>query len=337
MDLAMSTVDYPPRERFDAWSDLVSRTLVPVKVTAADRATHAGRIMMDQFDQIGVYSVSSSSCSSHRTPRLINQSDPEVVHVMLVTCGAASLAQNGTESTLGPGDLAIHVSWRPFVVHTVAADSSHVSGISAFIPRRQLPIHINTLEQLTAHMIPGNDGTGAMVARTLTSLTQLPPVPPADRTRLSCALVDILTVSLGTLAGLNGNLGGENVNRALVTAVKAFIQQHLDDPELTPATIATAHHVSTRTLHRLFESQDGTVADLIRRGRLERCLRDLRDPALRHRQVQEIAARWGFRSPSHFNRQCRARTGMTPGLYRQTHLMTAVQRENQQVPDQHEA
>ena len=47
----------------------------------------------------------------------------------------------------------------------------------------------------------------------------------------------------------------------------AFIQQHLDDPGLSPAEIAAAHHISLRLLHKLFQEQGETVAGWIRARR----------------------------------------------------------------------
>ena len=61
----------------------------------------------------------------------------------------------------------------------------------------------------------------------------------------------------------------ETRQRALVLSVRAFIEQRLDDPGLSPATIAAAHHVSLRALHKLFEGERTTVAALIRERRLE--------------------------------------------------------------------
>lgn len=327
MDVAMRTADHPPRERFEAWADLVSRALVPVEVTAADRATYEGEILVGQFDQVCVSSVTSTSCISRRTRRLISHSDPEAVQIMLVTEGSAGLSQNGTDGVLIPGDFAVHVTWRPFVVHALANDYPRVAGITALIPRRQIPLSVSTIEKLTAHTISSNGGAGCVVAGMLTSLIQMARVSPADQSRLSCALVDVVTVALNAFTGVDGTQQTETVEHAMRTAVRAYVQLHLADPNISPAMVARAHHLSTRSLHRLFQGRGSTVADMIRRGRLERCLRDLRDPALRHRRVQEIAARWCFYSPGHFNRHCRERTGMTPRQYRQRHLAAMAEVE----------
>jgi AraC-like DNA-binding protein len=71
-----------------------------------------------------------------------------------------------------------------------------------------------------------------------------------------------------------------------------------------------------RYLHRLFEAQDTTVAAWIRRRRLERCRRDLADPAFRGVPVSAVAARWGLPDPAHFSRLFRRTYGLPPAEYR---------------------
>lgn len=320
LDLVMSTEDFPARDRFAAWVDLVSRAFTPVHVTADDPAAYRGQMFAGVFGQVGVGSVCSSSCISRRTPRLINAADPNALQLMLVSRGTAGVAQNGAESTLRPGELAIHTTWRPFTLHAKGDDAGLVTGTTAVIPRDHIPLPTNTLERLSARVIPGRGGSGELLAGLLTSLPRLPPTPPASAARLACALADLLTVSLNEVADQRVAVPADTVHRALFVRARAFVQRHLGDPGLTPATVAAAHHVSTRTLNRVFEEHGDTVADLIRRGRLDRCLHDLADPALRHRPVHDITARWGFQSATHFNSRCKAATGMTPSQYRRAHL-----------------
>ena len=98
----------------------------------------------------------------------------------------------------------------------------------------------------------------------------------------------------------------------------AFIEGGLADPGLTPAAVARAHHVSLRSLYKLFDRERTSVAGLIRERRLERCRHDLLDPALAARPVSAIAARWGLVDPAHFSRLFRATYGIPPLEYRRT-------------------
>jgi AraC-like DNA-binding protein len=66
------------------------------------------------------------------------------------------------------------------------------------------------------------------------------------------------------------------------------------------------------------------VADWIRRRRLERCARDLLDPALRGEPVGAIGARWGLTNPAHFSRVFRAAYGVPRAEYRRAYAGGAV-------------
>ena len=90
----------------------------------------------------------------------------------------------------------------------------------------------------------------------------------------------------------------------------------LADPGLSPDMVATAHHVSPRYLYKLFEGEETGVAGWIRERRLERCRRDLLDPALSELPVSAIAFRWGFADAAHFTRVFRTAYGHPPGEYR---------------------
>jgi AraC-like DNA-binding protein len=105
---------------------------------------------------------------------------------------------------------------------------------------------------------------------------------------------------------------------ALPTRIHAYVEERLGDPGLTPAAIADAHHISLRYLYKVFEPEGRGVADWIRRRRLERCRRDLLDPALAERPVRATGARWGSPDAARFNRSFRAAYGLPPAEYRRS-------------------
>jgi AraC-like DNA-binding protein len=95
-----------------------------------------------------------------------------------------------------------------------------------------------------------------------------------------------------------------------------MIEARLGDPNLRPDEVARACFISTRYLHRLFESEGVSVCDWIRSARLDRCRRDLLDPMFAHETILSIASRWGLPSAPHFSRLFRAAYGCTPREYR---------------------
>ena len=129
-----------------------------------------------------------------------------------------------------------------------------------------------------------------------------------DDADLGEGVVDLVR---GLFARRDGGRRGD-----LLADVKATIELRLHDPGLRPATVAAAHYISTRYLHRLFEPEGVTVSEWIRMRRLEHCRRDLEDPALAHETVLAIASRWGLRNPGHFSRLFHAAYGMSPSAVR---------------------
>ena len=115
---------------------------------------------------------------------------------------------------------------------------------------------------------------------------------------------------------VEATLSGEGPAQRTSARVLAFIEENLGDPALTPPMIAAAHHISIRTLHRLFASDETTVAEEIRTRRLRRCRRDLDNPLFRGQPVYAIAARWGFLDKAHFSRLFHAAYGVGPQVYR---------------------
>jgi hypothetical protein len=75
-----------------------------------------------------------------------------------------------------------------------------------------------------------------------------------------------------------------------------------------------------RYLFKLFAAEDTTVSGWIRQRRLERCARDLADPAARYQPIGLIAARWGLLDARHFARLFKTAYGHTPREYRQMTL-----------------
>ena len=68
----------------------------------------------------------------------------------------------------------------------------------------------------------------------------------------------------------------------------------------------------------MFETEGLSVCDFIRSARLERCRRDLIDPAFADQPISSIASRWGLSSPPHFSRLFRKSYGCSPRQFRRS-------------------
>ncbi|MFE0812763.1 helix-turn-helix domain-containing protein [Streptomyces sp. NPDC058848] len=279
-----------------------------------------------ELGAVDVRPTTFESVHFHRTPKLIRQSDPEVLHVLFVERGVVGVSQAGQQATHGPGDLTIVDFSRPYNSHAID-DRSPVKAVGVAVPKELLPLAGNGVNKLLAHPISAREGFGALLAQFLTRITtDSGSFQPSDSPRLGTIALDVLSALLAHELNADNALTPETRQRTLTLRIRSFIQQHLADPRLTPREIAAAHHISLSHLHRLFrEEGTTTVAVWIRHQRLERARRDLADPALCHDTIHQIATRWGFTRAADFTRAFRTHYGMPPRDYR--HRALGIQAE----------
>ncbi|MEU3982835.1 helix-turn-helix domain-containing protein [Streptomyces sp. NPDC026672] len=317
VERVFSTADVAVEERFDYWHDFMVSTLAPMDVTSdyADRFDAYARLL--QFGGATVWPAGMSPMRFSRTPRLIRQSDPELYHLTLTVTGTVEIEQSGTANVHGPGDLYFVDSSRPFECQAPGP----FTGIGLEIPKALLPL---PAANLVTRPLTTRQGLGRLLVSFLTQLGSEDISHRAqDGARLETVLVDLFSAVLAHHLDDEDALPAETARRTLLLRIRSHIRRHLHDPELTPAAIAAAHHISVSHLHRLFRTaQDTSVSAHIRHQRLEGARRDLADPAQLAVPVGRIAARWGFLHHAAFTRAFHTQYGMTPTDHRHAHART---------------
>lgn len=314
---AFSTEHLTGTERFDHWEAMVSQAHFRTTIASDQLDDFLASSQALNLGDIQTFAQSYPPLDARRTPAHIRRGDPEVLQLWLTVRGEVGLSQAGRHVEVGEGDLVLYDSSRPCQAQTAARGRPDVSSLIVQIPRARLPLHSNSLDRLTLTRIQGQTGIGALFRHYLTDLMDhAPQYEEHDAHRLAGVTLDLLSAMLAQAARTGPLLPPETQQAALRTRVNAFIQQHLGDPGLTPASIAAAHQISVRYLHRLYQDQETTIADGIRRSRLQRIHRDLADPRLHARSISSIAARWGFPEPTSFSRAFKTLYGITPRDHR---------------------
>jgi len=318
MAVLIRTSDVPPAYRSEAWRTIVCDTLGPLDFRSDPDVPLSGVIEAGHLGPVNVGHVQTATPHSvHRTSGLIRRGSAELYRVVLAISGTPGLRQDGREARLRPGEFAIYDFARPY---ELAYDSAVQLAVFGF-PRDLLALPADTARRLTAVPVPADQGTGALASPVFRRVVaDLDSYAPTSAARLGTVLTDLVTAAVAERAEQADALRIESRERIMLLHVHAFIERHLGEADLSPGLVAAAHHVSVRQLHRLFEAEDTTVATWIRRRRLERCRRDLADPALDAVPVSTVAARWGLPDPAHFSRVFRRAYGLPPAEYRRTHL-----------------
>ncbi|MCT2006425.1 helix-turn-helix domain-containing protein [Micrococcus lylae] len=325
---------------YETWRGIISDSFVPLE--AESSPGHAGdasrgRIELSSVGGIGLSTLHASPHTVRRTERLTGAGGGGLFKLSLQLSGRGLLVQDGREVVLEPGRLALYDTSLPYELTFDRDFSSHVM----MFPHAALGMDPAQAGQLTATALDADhhlgDAVGDFLRQAAGVVPQLDPTVGARLARNVVDLVGTLVTDIlgcstpeGAAAAVGNRIHDDGASSVCLSAprggrgerdrqrdqVVAYIEAHLADPDLAPATIAAAHFMSVRSLHLLFEDTDTTVAALIRSLRLERCREELTDPACATRPVCVVGARWGFTDPAHFSRVFRARFGVTPGQSR---------------------
>lgn len=303
-------------ERLALFEDVAGRLHMPSRLHSEHQEDFRAKTRVLPLGDVQFFAHSVPQLRITRTHRLVRQEDPEVYQVICFLAGEARLVQAGRDHHYRAGQIALVDSSHPFEID-LRTPADTWSLAKAQCPRSLLPLPERTTRRLIATPIPADRGMGALLHRWLAGLNgRAHEFAPADVPALAQGTTDLLAGVLAQRADAEESLTPETHGRALRARIHAFVEQHLSDPDLCPQTLADAHHISLRQLHRLWAEEETTPAAWIRHRRLERCRRDLVSPRMRTAPVAEIAARWGFADPAHFSRTFRAAYGQTPRAFR---------------------
>ncbi|WP_167666949.1 AraC-like ligand-binding domain-containing protein [Micromonospora narathiwatensis] len=321
----MASVDtawLPPAERFDFWQDLVARESAAARISSAhaDDFTASARAVDLGVVRLGTWRYPSLELA--RTPRMIRSSDPELYQLALPLSGHGVVYQQRRSGPLDPSGFTLVDTVRPHGSrHSPRpATAAPLETLTVLLPHQALPLPARRVEALLADVIPADRGMGGLLADFLRRIVTHPEqYATDDAPQLGRIALDLISGTLARRLDVERELPAEVQDAGLRARVEAFVRRHLADPDLTPATVAAAHHMSLRSLHRLFAGTGTgiTVTAMIRTERLAGCFRDLIDPRRRHQAIHQVAARWGFRDRAHFSRAFRSAYGLSPREHRE--------------------
>ncbi|MCX5401670.1 AraC family transcriptional regulator [Streptomyces sp. NBC_00102] len=244
-------------------------------------------------------------------PWLKGSGDGETLHVALHVSGTAAVVRGGTEVLLEPGGI---VFCGPGTL--VLPRPGDPYRMTVFhVPRRLMPITDAELRRVMGVPLSCAEGVGGLVSHFLSVLAAGRELDrPRTGDRLVANAVEILAVLVTGFVGAQGTDSTDSADSGtrMVARITNHIELHLADPDLSPRSIARAHHISVRYLHKLFQGEGTTVSRLVLRRRLEACRRELVGSPRRGLTVAAVAHRWGFVSPSHFSRAFRDAYGVSP-------------------------
>jgi AraC family transcriptional activator of tynA and feaB len=286
------------------WERALSDAPLPmaVRLTTAegDFPAHVARA---RVDDVLVLRWRGPAFETVRGSREIAATDDDYTAVDVVERGRLEVRQNGRESQVDAGGAVAWDSRLP--VRVVAPEAAAV---------RRLVFPRKVLVDIGCHLSP-MEPAGVLPATTVlrgyldTLESVLPELSGAPEVAARNALLELVWGALQPELPLDP--------QALVPARRAAVERYLDThlgyPWLSAQGVAAAHHISPRTLGRLFEGTHDTFSGVVMAKRIARVREEL---LAGEATVVALARRWGFTDASHLNRRFRSVFGVSPTEYR---------------------
>lgn len=302
----------------EAWAETMSTAFAALRptLTDADSAYVTGSLRSAELGRFGIFDVRGTPQALRRTRSSIRSASADLVKICIQRSGSATVHQDGTEVRVGPGEMTVYDMARPYQLCLAGAWRSTVMTV----PHEAMSLPWSVVSQAMKRSIPVRTGSAAVLAHLIDEglASEARTAGEASVLDLHCgeAGLRLLESAMSVPDGASPVLGAPHVGDQRRAVIRSWIIEHARRPRLTHDDVARAHCLSARSLHRLFESEVHSVAQLIRQARLAGARADLIAPPFSGHSVATIAARWGFADQSHFTRTFRAAFGQSPEAYR---------------------
>jgi AraC-like DNA-binding protein len=314
MDLIFSTAAIEKAKRYAAWQEAICDVYVHVDVNSEKRSDYDGFIREAQFGSVMMTDVLLSEQKISRRSRHIAKLDKDCFYVQFIQQGKINVLQAGDTLVTNGAIGAIFCA-------TESYDLECVGKIRSFyleLPRKAFADRFSNDRIPVAATMGTSRGLGRIAAEFCSTLAaEGAALDAAVRACLGEELMDVIALALD--AGQGDEPSADHaVQQARLRSVKAWIEEHLADPDLSLEKIAKHNGISLRHLHYLFKLTDMSASEWIWDRRLQHSYDVLARRELGNLSITEVAYRSGFNSSSHFSTAFRQKFGMRPSDLKKT-------------------
>jgi AraC-like DNA-binding protein len=277
-------------------------------VASDKRSDYHGFIREARFGAVTMTDVLLSEQRISRRERHIAKLDKDCYYVEFVQHGKVNILQSGQSLLSNASVGAIFSASEAYDLECVGK----VRSLYLEIPRKEFAERFRKDRIPVTRTMATGRGLGRIAAEfsSMLALEGAALEAPA-RDRLGTELMDVLALAL-EMGEEDGLTADRTVQRVRLRSVKAWIEEHLADLDLSLEKVAKNNGISLRHLHYLFRLTDMSVSEWIWDRRLQRCYDALTSREPRLPSVTEVAYRFGFSSSSHFSTAFRRKFGISP-------------------------
>ena len=267
-----------------------------------------GQLTSVAADVLSFNQVIACTQDVFRTPSAIARGDQHPFYLIAQQGNAWHVRQHGHAAYLRAGDAVLVDSAQAYELHFPES----LTVMSIALPRHWVGRWLAEVDSAAPRVVARERGWGQALSALCLQFAREPLLvtgyPPA---LLSDHLGAMLAATLEP-----AQMPNTPSLRGLVERAQQVLRERLGEFGLVADTLAHALGVSARTLHRAFAAEQTSFACTLRRLRLEQAQDLLVQPRLAGLTVGEVGRRCGFPDPSHFVREFREASGMTPARWR---------------------
>lgn len=305
-----STSHVHPSDTTDAWQAALADNYGFWQLTQPVGKAFSASTRNRDLNGVRVVECVCDPCSGRRVAQRVDQDPQPYIGVQITKAGRERFHLGGEDIVLGAGDLVIWTSTQP-AEFTVM---ERLHKVSLVLPWSDIRERLPRGTSFAGTVIDSRVGIGAVLYSHVDSLArQLDLFIETDHAAVRRATLELLTAAMSHRV----ETPQRGLSMRYLKQLQDYILANLQDEDLSPTTIATAHHMSPRYVHMLFAQIGVSASSWIRMQRLERCRDDLRSRTHRDCSIAEIAYTWGFADPSHFTRIFKQQFGVAPREYRE--------------------
>ncbi|NTX00830.1 MULTISPECIES: helix-turn-helix domain-containing protein [unclassified Myxococcus] len=310
MRTVFSTDAVSERERHEYWQEMASKVLLGLRTERKTSSPFFGRLDHHEAGPLGVTYLHSSAQSVHRGETEISRAPRECYFLCMQVSGVCRLRQGREERISHPGDVELFDGTRP---GELSFDAEY-RRIVIVAPYATLRPRLSHPDEMVGSVLHTREGVGALVSAYLRAFAETQVAEPVAGS-VSDNLLELLALAFNT-QGRDIQTNAASVREARRHALRVYVEHHLAEPSLSPATVAARFRMSTRYLHGLFAESGESFMRWVLSRRLARCRKALEDPEMDARSIADIAFSWGFMDLTHFGRAFKKAYGRTPRDWR---------------------
>lgn len=313
MALLLDTTTLPLRDRRDALITTLREASGTARVELVDDEPVRARVDLWSFGTASILRADSNGFANIGTAKSARSASGEHIAIGVHEAGLARYQVGATTQAVQAGEVLVVDVCRPFSfgwrgrgaalsLNTSAEDLALPAGL---IRRAGARLRSSPLYGLFSHHLVD-------ITRNADLLSGSPAAGMLGAASIELARALIAT-AVDDVAGTR-----DVVEQTLIVQVRAYVRQHLRDPDLSPGTIAAALAISPRHLHRVCANAGLRLEQWIIARRLDHAKAELAHPSSQHLSIGRVARRWGFKDPTHFTRRFRAAFGVLPSEWRRS-------------------